>query len=87
MAAVGSQTTVDRLRELVATVLEVDVGQVAEDALFYEDLEVDSLHKTEISARVEREFHVRIDPEDWAAIRTITEVVTLLHDKGVVPDK
>jgi len=87
MAAVGNQVTVDRLRGLVATVLEVDVGEVTDDALFYEDLEVDSLHKTEISARVGREFHVRIDPEDWAAMRTITDVVTLLHDKGVVTDE
>jgi acyl carrier protein len=81
MAVVRNQVTVDRLRELVATVLEVDVTQVTENALFYEELEVDSLHKTEISARVEREFHVRIDPEDWAAMHTITDVMTLLHNK------
>jgi len=87
MAVAGNQVTVDRLRELVATVLEVDVAQVTEDALFYEDLEVDSLHKTEISARVEQEFHVRINPEDWATMRTITDVVALLHDKGVVTDE
>ena len=87
MAVVGNQITVHRLRELVATVLDVDITQVTEDALFYEDLEVDSLHKTEISARVEREFHVRIDPEDWAAMRTITDVTTLLCDKGVVTDE
>jgi acyl carrier protein len=87
MAVVGNQVTVDRLRELVATVLEVDVEQITEDALFYEDLEVDSLHKTEISARVEREFHVRIDPEGWAAMRTIADVVTLLRDRGVVTDE
>ena len=87
MAVAGNQVTVDRLRELVATVLEVDVAQVTEDALFYEDLEVDSLHKTEISARIEREFHVRIDPESWAEIRTITNVMALLHNKDVVTDK
>jgi len=91
MAPVGDQVTVarvvDRLRETVATVLELDVEEVTVDALFYEDLEVDSLHKTEISARVEREFHVRIDPEGWAAIRTITDVLTLLHDKGVLIDE
>jgi acyl carrier protein len=87
MAVVGNQITVDRLRELVATVLEVDVAQVTEDALFYEDLEVDSLHKTEISARIERELHVRIDPEDWAEIRTIANVMALLRNKDVVTDK
>ena len=87
MAVAGNQVTVDRLRELVATVLHVDVTQVTEDALFYEDLEVDSLHKTEISERVEREFHVRIDAEDWAGMRTIADVMTLLRDKRVVTDE
>jgi acyl carrier protein len=82
MAVMRNRVTVDRLREIVAAVLEVDVTQVTEDALFYEDLEVDSLHKTEISARVEREFHVRIGPEDWAAMHTITDVMTLLHSKS-----
>ena len=87
MAVAGNQVTVDRLRELVATVLHVDVTQVTEDALFYEDLEVDSLHKTEISERVEREFHVRIDSEDWAEMHTIADVMTLLRDKRVVTDE
>ena len=87
MAVAGNQVTVDRLRELVAKVLHVDVTQVTEDALFYEDLEVDSLHKTEISERVEREFHVRIDSEDWAEMRTIADVMTLLRDKRVVTDE
>jgi acyl carrier protein len=86
MVVVGKQITVDKLRELVATVLEIDIAQVTEDALFYEDLEVDSLHKTEISALVKREFDARIDPEDWAALNTITDVLKALRDKGVVTD-
>jgi len=87
MATVGNQVTIERLRELVATVLEVNFEQIAADALFYEDLEVDSLHKTEILAGVEREFRVRIDPADWAAVRTTTDIATLLHDKGVATDE
>jgi acyl carrier protein len=87
MAVAGKQITVGRLRELVATVLEIDIAQITEDALFYEELEVDSLHKTEISALVKREFNVRIDPEDWAALNTITDVMKVLRDKGAVTDE
>lgn len=79
MAAAGHQATVARLREHVATILEVDVAEVTEDALFYEDLEIDSLHRTEIVAWLEQEFRVRIDPEEWAAVRTINDVVDLLR--------
>lgn len=86
MAVAGKQITVDRLRELVATVLEIDVAEIGEDALFYEDLEVDSLHKTEISALVRRDFKVRIDPEEWAALNSVTDVMKALRDKGVVAD-
>ena len=87
MTVAGKKITVDRLRELVATVLEIDIAQVTQDALFYEDLEVDSLHKTEISALVKREFNVRIDPENWAALNTITDMMKALRDKGVVADE
>jgi acyl carrier protein len=87
MTVAGKKITVGRLRELVATVLEIDIAQVTEDALFYEDLEVDSLHKTEISALVKREFNVRINPENWAALNTIMDLMEALHDKGVVADE
>jgi acyl carrier protein len=82
MCAAGNEI-VGRLCHLVATVVELDVGEVGADALFYEDLEIDSLQKAEISARVEREFDVRLDPEDTAAMHTVIDVANFLQARGI----
>lgn len=82
MYAAGDQI-VGRLRHLVATVVELDVEEVGAEALFYEELEVDSLQKAEISVRVEREFGVQLRPEDTAAMRTVNDVADYLRDRGI----
>jgi acyl carrier protein len=74
----------DRLREIVASVLEMDVGDVGSDALFYEDLGADSLEKVEITARIENEFGVHIGADDAAAIHTVDDAVTVLRGKGAL---
>lgn len=72
-----------KLRHLVATVVELDVEEVGAEALFYEELEIDSLQKAEISLRVEREFGVQLRPEDTAAMRTVNDVADLLCAQGI----
>jgi acyl carrier protein len=74
---------VRKLCHLVAAVVELDADEVDADALFYDELEIDSLQKAEISARVEREFGVRLDPQDTAAMRTVTDVANFLLARGI----
>jgi acyl carrier protein len=82
MCAAGNQI-VDRVRHLVATVAELDVEEVGAEALFYEELEIDSLQKAEISVRVEHEFGVQLRPEDTASIRTVNDVANFLRAQGI----
>ncbi|MFC6090124.1 acyl carrier protein [Saccharothrix sp. BKS2] len=70
------------MRDLVAKVVELDVEEVPAEALFYEELEVDSLQKAEISVRVEREFDVQLKPEETAAMRSVNDVAALLRARG-----
>lgn len=81
MPAERNTDTGDRLREIVASVLEMDVANVGSDALFYEDLGADSLEKVEITARIENEFGVRISADDAAVIHTVDDAVTVLQAK------
>jgi acyl carrier protein len=76
----------DRLREIVASVLEMDIEDIGSDALFYEDLGADSLEKVEITARIENEFGVRISADDAAGIHAVDDAVTVLRAKGAVSD-
>jgi acyl carrier protein len=84
MPVMQSQVACDRLREIVASVLEVDVAEIQADSHFYDDLSADSLEKVEIAVRIEREFGVSVDAEESAELSSITTALTLLRDKGVV---
>ncbi|WP_424186475.1 acyl carrier protein [Actinokineospora sp. G85] len=77
MRAAGDEIT-GRVRRLVASVLEVEEDEVGPDASFHDELEVDSLQKAEIVARVEREFGVRVDVEAAAGLRSAADVVVLV---------
>lgn len=68
----------DGLREIVASILEVDVVSIEADALFYEDMGVDSLEKVEIVARIESEFGLSLTPDEAAAVTSVDAAVTVL---------
>jgi acyl carrier protein len=74
----------DRLREIVAAVLEIDVAEIQADSLFYDDLAADSLEKVEIAVRIEREFGVSVDAEEGAELSSVSAALALLRAKGVV---
>ncbi|MCQ4080925.1 acyl carrier protein [Streptomyces sp. RB6PN25] len=84
MAAVAQQEAGERLRGIVATVLEMDADDISLSASFYEELSVSSLEKVEISVRLEREFAVSLAPEEMTGVRSIADALDLLRRKGVV---
>ncbi|MDG9715354.1 AMP-binding protein [Streptomyces sp. DH24] len=73
----------DRLRAIVATVLELDIAEVSADASFHQNLKVDSLEKVEISVRIERHFGVTLTDEEAAAMDSVRDAAVLLG--GRVP--
>jgi acyl carrier protein len=74
---------VSRLREIVAAVAEVEPGDVAADAMFYDDLLVDSLQKLEIVVRIERAFGVRLTDTEAAGMASVAGAAELLRAKGL----
>ncbi|WP_438306879.1 AMP-binding protein (plasmid) [Streptomyces sp. HUAS TT11] len=77
-----ASTLIQRLRAIVAEVLEVPDENLEGDALFFEDLAIDSLEKAEIIARVEKEFQVKLSPDDAAAMRSIEDAAVVLESSG-----
>lgn len=77
----GIGTPLRRLRTIVADVLETAEEDIEDDALFFEDLGLDSLEKTEVVVRVEREFGVKLSAADAAAMRCVEDSVTVLAGK------
>lgn len=76
-------STVDkeRLRSLIAEVLDVDTVEVTDHAHFADDLEVDSLLALEIAVRLEKEYGVKVAETDMSSITTVVGTHRMLEDK------
>ncbi|MFC8823788.1 AMP-binding protein [Streptomyces sp. NPDC057137] len=74
-------TPLQKLRTIVAEVLETDEENIEDDALFYEDLGLDSLEKTEVVVRAEKEFKVKLSPVEAAAMRCVDDSAAVLLEK------
>jgi acyl carrier protein len=81
--ATPEAATRERLRAILADILEMDVTDGDVDASFYEDLGVSSLEKVAIVTRVENEFAVTLTDGEAAAMTSLRSAVTVLADKGV----
>ena len=61
----------DRIRDHLATELEVDADRIGEDTRFKEDLEADSLDLVELVVELEDSYGIRIPDEEAARILTV----------------
>jgi acyl carrier protein len=73
--------TRDRVREIVASILEMEVEQIGFAASFYDELGANSLEKVAMITRFEREFGVSIGDAEATSVRTVDEVAALLADR------
>ncbi|MEV6397361.1 AMP-binding protein [Streptomyces sp. NPDC051907] len=74
----------DRLREIVASVLEVDKEDIESGALFYEELGISSLEKVAIAAAIEREYG-SLSAEEAAALTSLDAAVSVLGERATSP--
>ncbi|MFF2651052.1 acyl carrier protein [Streptomyces sp. NPDC058045] len=71
----------DELRELVADALDVEPESLTDEALFIEDLDVDSLVALELAVTLERRYQVKIEEAEIVQIRRLPDVHDLLVRK------
>ncbi len=74
----------NKLREIVASVLEVQKEDVEPGALFYEDLGMSSLEKVEIVVAVEREFG-GLSAEEAVALTSLDAALSVLGERVTHP--
>lgn len=60
-----------RVKEVVARTLKVDLPRVIDEARFVEDLGAQSIQSIELIAAFEEEFDVEIDEEEAVAVKTV----------------
>lgn len=68
------------LRELVATILEVEPGTIDEQANFVKDLGMDSMMALEILASIEKKYKIVIPEETLAKFTSLSQTVKIVQE-------
>lgn len=75
----------EKVREVIAEKLNVELSQVTDNASFANDLGADSLDTVEILMELEKQFDVRIPEEDTEKISTVGDAIKAFQ--GIVDAK
>jgi len=65
----------EKVKEVIAEKLNVELSQVTDNASFANDLGADSLDTVEILMELEKQFDVRIPEEDTEKIATVGDAI------------
>lgn len=65
----------EKLKEIIAEVLNVDVAEITKDTTFVDDLGADSLDVYQIIMGIEAEFDIEIDNDAAENITTVGDAV------------
>ena len=71
----------EKLKKVIADVLNVDEDEITLDSTFTDDLGADSLDVFQIIMGIEEEFDIEIPPEKAENITTVEEAVELIKSE------
>ena len=69
----------EKVRQIVAEQLGVDLEEVTEEASFVDDLGADSLDTVELVMALEEEFGMEIPDEDAEKISTVKDAINYIN--------
>lgn len=70
----------EKLKQVIADVLNVDPEEITMETTFVDDLGADSLDVFQIIMGIEEEFDIEIPAEDAEKIATVEEAVNLIKN-------
>jgi len=68
----------EKIQNIIADVLNVDISEVTPEATFVDDLGADSLDVFQIIMGIEEEFDITIDTEEAEKIVTVSDAVNAI---------
>ena len=67
------------VKKIASKITEISEEELSDDAVFTDDLGIDSMMALEIVASIEKKYKVRISEEEIPAIRSLQNVYDLLE--------
>ncbi|UCD48954.1 MAG: acyl carrier protein [Phycisphaerales bacterium] len=68
-----------RVKEVTARTLKINVGRIANDARFVEDLGAESIQSVELVAAFEEEFDIEMDEEEALEVKTVGKAIEFIE--------
>ncbi|MCR5092497.1 MAG: acyl carrier protein [Lachnospiraceae bacterium] len=72
----------EKLKRIIADVLNVDPNEVTEETTFVEDLAADSLDILEIIMQIQDVFDIQVPQEEATKIKTVGEAAAMIRNAG-----
>ncbi len=72
----------DKVRDVIVDQLNVDEGEVTEEASFVDDLGADSLDIVELVMALEEQFGISIPDEEAEKIKTVGDAVAYIAENA-----
>lgn len=72
--------TIDRVKELLANQLNVEVNKINENSRIVEDLGADSLDMIEMLMALEEEFNISVPDDQAENLKTVGNVATFIDN-------
>ena len=68
----------NRVKQVVANVLEMDASEITEEANFIFDLGADSMQSVKLIAAFDEEFEIEMDEDKAAAVQTVSDAAEFI---------
>jgi len=73
----------EKMKEIIASQLNVSEDEINESTSFKDDLGADSLDLFELVMALEEEYSIEIPMEDYENLDTVSDVLNYLKEKGL----
>ncbi|WP_296278111.1 acyl carrier protein [uncultured Acinetobacter sp.] len=73
----------EKLREWMEELFEIEPEEIQLDSNLYSDLDVDSIDAIDLVVKIKELTGKQVQPEDFKSVRTIQDVVTVIHNMFV----
>ncbi|QIK57350.1 acyl carrier protein [Erysipelothrix sp. HDW6A] len=72
----------EKIKEIVAEILDIEAADIKEDALILDDLGADSIAVMEIVMELEGEYDFEVPTEDIVSLKTVNDIVAYIESKN-----